>query len=375
MQSSKVSRSENRAKLYLTHKDHKKEQEKTRPIGTANSSNTRAFANSVSDLLEAVASEREEKYEVISSEDMLHSVQEHNIKVKELGEGDKKRIERKRSCWSCKAWTKKCGPHGRKYEEKREEVEEVAEIINYILETTIEMSECRSSRKECEECESLVKKISSRHCKDCGEGIQDEDMTFSLVGMDAVALFPSLSGKRTARIVRRRVARSNLKFEGFNWKKAVIYVMTNKHLISSIPKEIKKFFPIRKSNKGTTPGLSSKSMKNKENSEDEQWYFHRKNPPEEVLRELIGMVAEVGIRILWSNYCYDFGGETYIQEEGGPIGQRPTMAASRLVVEDFFECYEEILKKAELRVTLMKVYVDDGRQATSLLRKGMRFSK
>ena len=133
-------------------------------------------------------------------------------------------------------------------------------------------------------------------------------MTFSLVGMDAVALFPSLSGKRTARIVRRRVARSNLKFEGFNWKKAVIYAMTNKHLISSIPKEIKKFFPIRKSNKGTKPGLNSKSMKNKENSEDEQWYFHRKNPPKDVLRELIGMVAEVGIRILWSNYCYDFGG-------------------------------------------------------------------
>ena len=55
VQSSKISRSENRAKLYLTHKDHKKEKEKTRPIGTANSSNTRAFANSVSDLLEAVA--------------------------------------------------------------------------------------------------------------------------------------------------------------------------------------------------------------------------------------------------------------------------------------------------------------------------------
>ena len=33
--SSKISKSENRAKLYLTHKDHKKENNKTRPIGTA----------------------------------------------------------------------------------------------------------------------------------------------------------------------------------------------------------------------------------------------------------------------------------------------------------------------------------------------------
>ena len=47
---SKISKSENTAKLYLAHKDHKAEKNKTRPIGTANSSNTRGFANSVSDL-------------------------------------------------------------------------------------------------------------------------------------------------------------------------------------------------------------------------------------------------------------------------------------------------------------------------------------
>ena len=51
---------------------------------------------------------------------------------------------------------------------------------------------------------------------------------------------------------------------------------------------------------------------------------------------MIGMVAEVGIRILWDNYLYDFGGRTYQQGAGGPIGQRPTMAASRLVMEEFF---------------------------------------
>ena len=150
----------------------------------------------------------------------------------------------------------------------------MAKIINNILENTLKISRCKSSRQECQECEKIVKRISTRDCKDCGRGIQEEDMTFSLVGMDAVALLPSLSGKRTAKIVRKRVTRSNLKYEGFNWKKAVVYVMANKHLISNIPKEVRKYFPIRKSNRGTTPGLSSKSMKSmksKENTEDEQW--------------------------------------------------------------------------------------------------------
>ena len=75
---SKTSKSENRAKLYLAYKDHKKEAFKTRPIGTACSSNTRAFANSVSDLLESIANSEEKSYEVISTEDLLHHVWLYN---------------------------------------------------------------------------------------------------------------------------------------------------------------------------------------------------------------------------------------------------------------------------------------------------------
>ena len=37
--------------------------------------------------------------------------------------------------------------------------------------------------------------------------------------------------------------------------------------------------------------------------------------------------------------------------------------------------YKEILTKAGARVTLLKVYVEDGRQISTLLRKGMRFKK
>ena len=65
--------------------------------------------------------------------------------------------------------------------------------------------------------------------------------------------------------------------------------------------------------------------------------------------------------------------KTYQQGEGKPIGQRPTMAASRLVMEDFFQEYKKILEKATVRVMMMKVYVDDGRQVTTLMRKGMRY--
>ena len=63
----------------------------------------------------------------------------------------------------------------------------------------------------------------------------------------------------------------------------------------------------------------------------------------------------------------------YLQSEGGPIGQRPTMAASRIVTQQWYEDYEQILTSAGLETPLLKVYVDDGRQVTTLLRKGMRY--
>ena len=63
-----------------------------------------------------------------------------------------------------------------------------------------------------------------------------------------------------------------------------------------------------------------------------QWICTRRIPTKEEEKEIAGMVAEIAVRILWENYCYDFRGRTYKQKEGGPIGQRPTMAASRLVM-------------------------------------------
>ena len=192
---------------------------------------------------------------------------------------------------------------------------------------------------------------------------------------DAVALFLSLSGENTARIVRRRVEKSEIKWRGFNWKKATIYIMANEHLVEGMDKEVKKFFPIRKSNKGTKPGMASEGMNNKERSEEKQWYWYRKDPGEKILKKMIGMISQIAIRVLWENYCYNFGGRTYQQSEGGPIGQRPTMAASRLVMEEYFEIYSKILTGAGAKITLLKVYVDDGRQVSTVLKKGMRFEE
>ena len=120
--------------------------------------------------------------------------------------------------------------------------------------------------------------------------------------------------------------------------------------------------------------MSSQSLR-KDTALENQWFFPYRDPGEEDVKTMISVVAEIGVCVLWDNYCYDFGGETHLQDKGGPIGQRPTMAAARIVMNDFFEEYERILRREKLLITMLKVYVDDGHQVTSMLRKGMRFSK
>ena len=196
-----------------------------------------------------------------------------------------------------------------------------------------------------------------------------------LVGMDAVALFPSMSGKETGKIVRKRIKDSSVRIEGFNWRKAAVYIRINRGKLSKsgTEREVFKFLPFRKSNRGVQPKMGSTGMKAEIGSEKIQWIFPNKNPSDTIKKEMMGIVAEIAILVLWSNYAYKFGGKTYLQRRGGPIGQRPTMAAARLVMNEFMERYKERLIDADLKVTLLKVYVDDGRQVTTKLKRGMRY--
>ena len=84
-------------------------------------------------------------------------------------------------------------------------------------------------------------------------------------------------------------------------------------------------------------------------------------------------VAEIGVRVLFENFTYRWGGETYKQSSGGPIGCRVTMAVSRLVMQDWAEKYTEILDKSEVDIAMLTGYVDDNRQLTRLPRLGMRY--
>ena len=71
---------------------------KTRPIATGCTSNTLALSYSVSTLIESVASAKEEKTEVISSEDMLSNTKVSNRMIREKRKEQKRMMIRKMRC-------------------------------------------------------------------------------------------------------------------------------------------------------------------------------------------------------------------------------------------------------------------------------------
>ena len=141
-------------------------------------------------------------------------------------------------------------------------------------------------------------------------------------------------------------------------------------------KPISKFLPWRRKVKGVTPGMKNRWVNSKKDEEKEsQWCYPKAKPNETQKRQIVSRCTEIGTRFLFQNFMYRFGGETFIQMRGGPIGARVTMCAARLVMQSWSRQYSSILLRSRLRIPYHTGYVDDGRQGSTTLRLGAVFKK
>ena len=71
-------------------------------------------------------------------------------------------------------------------------------------------------------------------CEECGPGMSARELDVCVLGNDVVALFPSITSRKTGVIVRKRVEKSPLKIEGFNYKRGARYIVMNRKYTSDI---------------------------------------------------------------------------------------------------------------------------------------------
>jgi hypothetical protein len=225
---------------------------------------------------------------------------------------------------------------------------------------------------DCDHCGPAVTEYVRMDCLGCGEGWVREDYTLCILGNDVISLFPSLDSVTTGKIIRGEVTRSTMTIEGFNTKLGLRYIAMNEKYTSDL-EDLRCLLPWRMTKPGIKPSMKCKWVNSKEILSEEDWVYPPVTPTEEQRRKIIGHVAEIGTRTIFENFCYRFGGKAYHQLEGGPIGARVTMCAARMVMQHWAREYTGILIQAGLRIPLMTGYVDDGRQGSTTLRRGMKF--
>ena len=76
---------------------------------------------------------------------------------------------------------------------------------------------------DCGDCGKELKERMMMDCKECGEGIGEEELHQTLIGLDVVGLFPAMKSKNTGRIIRRRIIKSKINTRGFNWRQGKVY--------------------------------------------------------------------------------------------------------------------------------------------------------
>ena len=395
---SKMTRSENVADLYLMFKDHKPGN-KTRPTATGCSSNTLGLSNAVAEILESVSIAEPRRYNCISSEDMLARIHKSNKIKQEQSQARNKSLVRKLQCSSCKImemidcektelhdWDTILNPAASQgVHEPWEPVpsQEWATIQNPAASqgvhepwdpTTPTQEEIQAARNltrnSC--CGNQVQKSLEINCSKCGPGINiPENEEYSLVGNDVKALYPSIKSANTGKIIREALEKSTLEFEGVDLEKALAYVAMNADLTSDL-EDLEHLLPTRKSGRSTKLKISAID---KDWNPNDKFIFKNQEISSQDRRKIIARVVEVAVRALFQNHAYRFGNEYYHQKEGSSIGDRWSGAAAEVVMQDWANQYQKILENSGVSILLLAGYVDDGRQYTSSLPLGSRYNK
>ena len=89
----------------------------------------------------------------------------------------------------------------------------------------------------------------------------------------------------------------------------------------------------------------------------------------------MAILLEITVNSFFRSFVYTYGGEYFIQGDGGPIGARLTMCVARLVLQDWYESFRAILDQSKIGEHLRGLYVDDGRNVVDILPLGTRFVK
>ena len=88
----------------------------------------------------------------------------------------------------------------------------------------------------------------------------------------------------------------------------------------------------RKKAQGRKPTVTGKGPMGPVTGDQELWEFPTVTLKEEEKKLVLATIVGIMVDVLFSTHLYTFGGETFLQKDGGPIGLRGTCAIARVIM-------------------------------------------
>ena len=105
----------------------------------------------------------------------------------------------------------------------------------------------------------------------------------------------------------------------------------------------------------------------------EQWIFPEITLTEKERKLIIAEVWAITTEKMFHHHLYTFGGRTYRQRRGGPIGLRGTCVIARLIMCSWDRKWGEMMRNQKLEIWKYMRYMDDGRVFLQPIKRGWRW--
>ena len=136
---------------------------------------------------------------------------------------------------------------------------------------------------------------------------------------------------------------------------------------------MRRVLPWRRKRTGVKPGITGAGPMGGERGDQEQWVFPRITLEEWEKKKILAGVIKVVTEAMFKKQYYSFGGQTFHQAGGGPIGLRGTCSVARLIMQIFDRKWGDLLKDLCVRIYGNLRYMDDGRTVLPPFRVGWRW--
>ena len=207
------------------------------------------------------------------------------------------------------------------------------------------------------------------------EDLQDFTIPMVLIGGDVVSLYPNMKKNEVSARVKEAILMSSIKWSEVDYLEGVRYIALNLSAEECLTSGLRRVVPYRRKTPGSRPGIRGAGPRGKTRGNQEQWVFPEIVLSEEEKREIVAMVVSLATKAMFDLHHYQFGGTTFKQTDGGPIGLRGTCAIARIAMQIFDIKWKKILNRCNLTTWLIKRYMDDLTCLLPPIRKGWRWSE